>query len=268
MTVPRTYGSFRHHLYDLLDPEPDAPRVERTVNALLAALIAVNLALTVVLTVPEWTPTLRPFARVVESVSLVVFGVEYLARLWVTPLRPHAVYAHPVWGRVRYALTPLALLDLLVLVSFVAGLGDLAALRALRLLKLLSLLKLGRYSQSLRLIGKVVVDRKEELLTMIVVVFALVLLSGTLMYFIEGSRNAQFRSIPSAMWWAVITLTTIGYGDAYPTSGLGRVVGGFIALLGVGMVALPTGLLANGFADELRRQRQKPCCPHCGKEME
>jgi len=167
----------------------------------------------------------------------------------------------------------MALVDLLAILPFYLPMLlpiDLRFLRALRLMRLFRLLKMGRYVKSLRLMRHVLARRKEELLITLFSVLLLLVLSSSLMYFIE--REAQpdkFASIPAAMWWGIATLTTIGYGDMYPVTALGKILGGFIALLGIGLFALPAGILASGFAAEIQ-QRDHPGkrCPHCGERIE
>jgi len=254
-------------VYELLDPSPNPPPLERVVNGTLAFLIILNVTLTVLATVPGLDTRYGPVFDTVTFVSLVVFTVEYMARLWVAPLHPG--YPSGWRARVKYALTPLAVIDLLVLIALgVPNLADFAALRGLRLLKLLALMKLGRYSKALQLIGHVVRSRAEELATLVVIVTVLVLMTATALYHVENAAGTKcFESIPAAMWWAIVSLTTVGYGDCYPASALGKLLSGGTLLLGVGIVALPAGLIASGFVDALKAQQERPCCPHCGKEL-
>lgn len=269
-------AAWRRAIHDLLDPAPNPPLVERAFNLFLSVLILVNVAVTVLDTVPELNAAYAAEFALVTRLSFVVFLLEYLARLWVAPLQPGAprgwrAYAHQV-------LTPLALIDLAVLVALVLpNLGVFAALRGLRLLKLLSLLKLGRYSNALRVVGEVIRSRADELLVLILIVAVLVLISAATLYHVESALGTKcFESIPAAMWWSIVTLTTVGYGDCYPASGLGKLFSGFILMLGVGVVALPAGLIASGFADAMRRHKEeearaegqeKARCPHCGAEL-
>ena len=147
---------------------------------------------------------------------------------------------------------------------------DLRFVRVLRLFRLLRVFKLGRYSESLRTLANVLKRKKEELFITIFVVMILLIIASSLMYFIENEAQPEiFSSIPSAMWWGVATLTTVGYGDAYPVTPVGKLLGAVIALLGIGMFALPTGILGSGFVEEMQRKREKrKICPNCGKEIE
>jgi voltage-gated potassium channel len=117
-------------------------------------------------------------------------------------------------------------------------------------------------------LSTVIKAKREELLITLSAIGILLLVSSTLMYYAENATQPEaFSSIPKAMWWGVTTLTTVGYGDLYPVTPLGRFMGAIIAILGVGLFALPAGLLASGFSDALQAKRAAACCPHCGKEL-
>jgi voltage-gated potassium channel len=146
---------------------------------------------------------------------------------------------------------------------------DTVVFRLLRIFRLLRLLKLGRYHSSLGLLGKVLKNRREELTISLVLVLMLVVVASTLMYALEHQAQPKaFSSIPAAMWWGVVTMTTVGYGDVYPVTAAGKLVAGLSLLLGVGLFALPAGILASGFSEELGRERPMPVCPHCGKPLD
>ena len=120
------------------------------------------------------------------------------------------------------------------------------------------------------MIGNVIRAKKEELLISVFVMVILLVFCSSLMYIIENEAQPEaFPSIPSAMWWGVTTLTTVSYGDVYPITILGKFLGAIIALLGIGMFALPTGILASGFAEEIQKKgKEMIICPHCGKKFE
>ncbi len=118
-------------------------------------------------------------------------------------------------------------------------------------------------------LGIVMKERIGDLTVSFFALFILLILASSLMYFVEHEAQPEvFSSIPSAMWWGVITLTTVGYGDVYPVTALGRFIGAIIAILGIGMFALPAGILASGFAKQLQRRHQHKTCPHCGKDLD
>jgi voltage-gated potassium channel len=208
-----------------------------------------------------------------EVFSIVFFTIEYFLRLWCCTVSHK--YRHPLWGRIRYIFSPLALIDLLVILPFYLPIKktDLRFARSLRLFQFLRFLKLTRYFKSLKMLAEVLANRQEELVSTVMTVMILLLFSGSLIYFAEhDAQPEQFPHIPAAMWWAVVTLTTVGYGDVYPVTFIGRVLGGIVALLGVGIVALPAGIVATSFAEVLDKKKQKQqqslqICPHCGKPI-
>lgn len=234
-------------------------RLESKLNLFLMVLIFLNV-LAVILETEE--PLYLPYRSLFhgfEVFSVLIFTAEYLLRLWSIPENPR--FKHPLWGRTRFMATPMAIIDLLAILPFYLPMVfpfDLRFLRALRLFRIFRLLKVGRYVKSLRTIKNVFHEKKEELLITIFSVLIFLVLSSSLMYFVE--REAQpdkFSSIPAALWWGIATLTTIGYGDVYPVTLLGKILAAAIAILGIGLFALPAGILASGFSSEIRKKDQK-----------
>ncbi len=200
---------------------------------------------------------------------MAVFTAEYALRLWSGP----AGGWRGLRGRLRLAARPLLVIDLLaILPAYLTFLGvDLRVLRMARMVRLARLAKLARYSVALRLLGRGLWERREELVvTALVGVFAL-FVAAALMYYAEHDAQPEvFASIPASFWWAVTTLTTVGYGDAYPVTVAGKVVGALVQVLGVGLFAVPAGLLGGSFLEQVerrRREREPPRCPHCGAAL-
>lgn len=233
-------------------------------------LICLNVAALVLETVHPLYVRHQAVFMAFEVASVLLFTLDYLLRLWTCTLREE--FASAVGGRVRYALTPMAVLDLAAVLPFYlpfVGM-DLRFVRAARLMRLLRLGKLARYSGALQMVARVVSRRKEELLTTFVLSALLLLGSSTLMYLVErGAQPEAFSSIPAAMWWGIATLTTVGFGDVVPVTPVGKVVSSVIAVVGIGIVALPTGILSAGFIEELssRKSPGGARCPHCGEEI-
>lgn len=198
-----------------------------------------------------------------------MFTVEYILRAWSSTFSES--YRSPVTGRLRYMLTPLAVIDLLAIVPFyLPFLGvDLRSFRALRLFRIVRIFKLGRYSTAMQLTGRVIASRGPELITTLSILLVLMLLSASLMYYAEHDAQPDaFSSIPAAMWWAIATLSTVGYGDVYPLTPVGKLLASVIALLGIGMFALPTGILGAAFVEEIQRTKAtRQRCPHCGRQL-
>lgn len=151
------------------------------------------------------------------------------------------------------------MIDLLVIFATFSTMvvGNVAALRLLRLLRILRLAKLGRMSLAMRRLQQAVVSRRYELGLTVGLAFGLLIFGASALYFIEGELQPdKFGSIPRALWWAVETMTTIGYGDVYPKTAFGKIIAAFIAIAGIGLVAMPTGILAAAFSDAMRKEHE------------
>lgn len=185
-------------------------------------------------------------------VSVAVFTAEYLLRVWSAPEDER--FAGAVAGRLRFARTPLALVDLFaVLPAYLPMLGvDLRVLRGVRLVRLVRILKLTRYSRALRSLGRAFRRRREELVLTFSMIGLVVLIASSVMYYAEHPVQPEvFGSIPESLWWGVVTLTTLGYGDVVPVTVLGRLMAGLFALSGLLLIALPTAILGSAFVEEL-----------------
>jgi voltage-gated potassium channel len=181
-------------------------------------------------------------------------------------------FSRPITGRLRFALTPLILIDFLAVLPFYLPMFiafDLRFIRALRLIRLFRLFKMARYTDAIKTIGTVLCAKKEELFITVFTVFVLLIIASSLMFYFEKDVQPDaFSSIPAAMWWGVATLTTVGYGDVYPVTIAGKILGAIIAILGIGLFALPAGILGSGFVEEIQKKRLKEnTCPHCGKNI-
>ncbi|WP_333403386.1 ion transporter [Microcoleus sp. MON1_C1] len=224
----------------------------------ITSLILINVAAFIASTSPTLAQEHQAILDNIEIVSSLVFTIEYLLRLWVCTV--DCRYTHPLWGRLRYALTPLSLIDLISILPFYSLLlfPSLNFVNLIRLLRLLRLLKMSRYSESVRTLGAVLFAKKEELIATAFAVFILLIFASSIMYFVEHEAHPKaFGSIPDAMWWGVVTLTTVGYGDIYPITPLGRFLGAILAFLGIGIFALPAGIIAAGFSEEVQRRKQE-----------
>ncbi len=279
--------ALQRRAHDFLFEAPEGDRAASVFQTFIMALIAVNVC-TSILETEETVRQLAPALFVwVENLSVAVFTLEYLGRLWCCTVNER--YAHPVWGRLRAATEVMAIIDLLAIAPFylqaVIPNLDLRFVRALRLFRLFRIFKLGRWSSSFQTIVHVVKSRYEELAISMLIVAIATVLSGSVMWMIEAEAQPEhFRSIPAGIWWAIISITTIGYGDVAPITPLGKAVGGVIAVLGICIFALPVGVLGAGFVEEMARAKgrtdarispfilpkseKKPegdVCPHCGR---
>lgn len=207
-----------------------------------------------------------------ELFSIIIFTIEYILRLWTFDIGYDKKFGTS-GSRIKYIFSFVALIDLFAILPFYLPMlipFDLRVLRTLRLTRLLRLFKVNRYSKAMSLIGKVMKDKKEELLATIFLMCFLILISSTLMHHFESEVQPDaFPNIVASFWWAVATLTTVGYGDIYPITWMGKLLAAIIAILGIGLVALPTGIISSGFMDELTKGKADNArCPHCGKEMQ
>ncbi len=242
-------------------------------EALVLALIVANVAIALAETEPGLPDRWRAGFAAFDQFSMVVFSIECLARWWLSPRLPGLGTG---WrARWRYLWTPFAIIDFLSVVPFYLPLllpGDLRMLRMARLVRLFRLLKLARYLRSVTIIRSVLSAKREELLVSFGLGFALLLATATMVYHAEhDAQPDKFPSIASSIWWAVATLTTIGYGDVYPVTAVGKALAAVVAVLGIGLFALPAGILSAGFTEHLTHgataAKEPRHCPHCGARL-
>jgi voltage-gated potassium channel len=266
-----SYLGVRKRVREIVAHPKAGDRTSRTFDAFIVTLILLNVAAMVVESVKRVHESIPGWFLAFEWFSVAVFTVEYIARLWSCVEDPQ--YKHPVLGRIRFALTALAIVDMLAVLPFYLPFlsVDLRVLRMFRLLRIMRLMrvaKLARYSESLQMLMRVLRAKREQLISAVFILLIMLIVAATLAYYAEnGAQPKAFSSIPAAMWWAAVTLTTVGYGDIYPVTVLGKVVGALIAMLGIGMFALPTAILGAGFLEDLEQQKKALRCPHCGKEI-
>jgi len=260
----------KRRLYEILNEPAEGDGLSRAFDIFLMALISINVLAVVFETVQGLPAQVRSALRILEVVSVGVFTAEYLSRLWTCTIDDR--FKKAVWGRIRFALAPLMLIDLVAILPFYLPMliaCDLRFVRAIRLLRLSRLAKMGRYSRSLKVLGRVVVNKKEEILiTLFVGAIFLVIASGAVYLIERDVQPDSFSSIPAAMWWGVTALTPLGSGGMAPETSAGKLIGGIIAVLGIGMFALPAGILGSGFVEEIQKSREESLtCPHCGKKI-
>lgn len=249
---------YKEALLSTINKAEKGNKVSRVFDVFIMTLIILNVAAVIVETVEPVYVKYQIYFDSFEYFSVIVFSIEYLVRLWACTVEEK--YSHPVWGRLRYMFSVEALIDLLAILPFYLPLfftTDMRVIRILRLFRLLRIFKLGRYSVAFGMIVKVIEKRREEMMITLTLVFVLIILSSTLMYYIEHEVQPEaFTSIPATMWWSVATLTTVGYGDVYPITPLGKILAAFIAVLGIGLFALPAGILAAGFEREVSKREK------------
>jgi voltage-gated potassium channel len=245
----------RQRLYGILDQGSGVSGVSATVNGTLIGLIVVTLTATVLESVPRLAAAHGTLFETIEYAALIVFSVEYACRLWTA-------VEHPPWRRFgairaafRFALSPAGLIDLAAVLPFWLPFVVAADFKALLVLRLIRFFKLTRYSPAMRSLLEALYAERRALMGCFVILCGATLVAAALMHLAEGATQPdKFGTIPDAMWWAIVTLGTIGYGDAVPITALGRLVAGLTICTGLLMVALPVGIVATAFADEVHRR--------------
>ncbi len=248
----------RSKVYRLLDASELAYRPARMINKLLIWVIVANVAAATIESSIQMDAAWRRAFFTFELLSVAVFSVEYVLRVWVSVDSP-AFQGLPPWrARLRYMRTPLALVDFLAVAPFYLSFLVPVDMRYLRLFRLLRLLKLSHHMQGLDIFGHVLRSEAKTLAAAIFTMLILVFIAASMMFSVEHQAQPEaFGSVFQAIWWAVVTMTTVGYGDVTPITLPGRLIGIVIMLLGVGTVALPAGMLAARFSEELQARKDQ-----------
>lgn len=221
----------------------------------LVALISANVAAIILESVPALAQRFSSGFQLFELVSLVVFALEYAIRLWTAPEHGRYRDMTPSRARLAYAATWPALIDLLATLPLLLGLLGFGDFKILLMLRLLRFFKLGRYSPGMASLGAALVAERKALFACFVILMGVMLMAASAMHLVEHEAQPdKFGTIPDAMWWAIITLTTVGYGDVFPVTAPGKAVAAVTAVLGLVMLALPVGIVATAFAQEIHRR--------------
>ena len=247
----------RKKIYDILEMTNAQDFLSRAFSLFIVSLISINIACIVLESIPELNAKHRRLFFSIEIVSTTIFAIEYILRLW-SCVESNLVTSHSIKTRVRYALSPLAIVDLLAfLPSILQLMFPGIDLRFLRVLRLLRVFKLTRYFSSFELLLNVLHEERKNLAGIFVLLLVILTLAASALYLVERDiQPDKFGSIPQAMWWAIAALTTVGYGDVYPLSPAGQILGSLVTIVGIGMVALPSGILASAFSEQTRRKRE------------
>jgi voltage-gated potassium channel len=256
MTMARTrLAVWRRRAYAILEHEQIGDRPMRLVSGLLIILVLVNIVAVVLESVPRFALAFGGVFAAVETLSLVVFTLEYLLRIWVAPEHAPDPRSTTLRARLRYLLSADGLVDLVSVLPFWLAFAAPSELRIVLMFRIVRFLKLTRYSPALRSLLAALYSERRALSGCVVILAGMTLLFGVLVHLAE--RDAQpekFGTIPDAMWWALVTLGTIGYGDAVPVSPAGRLIAALTILCSFVMVALPVGIIATAFAEQIHRR--------------
>lgn len=246
----------RRRLYILLDPKAWPDRGLSPLNVVICCVIFSTSLLAIIETEQTITAEYGTLLDILEVGSAALFLLEYSARVWTSVENPR--YGDSLQGRLRYVVSPMALVDLIALLPFLffwTG-SEVFLIRLVRVVRVLRLARLGRFSDAITHVVQAIRSRSYELILTLAGAAFLLVVSSTFLYIAEGDAQPHaFGSIPRAMWWSVVTLTTVGYGDVYPITVVGKLFAAITAITGIGLIAMPTGILAAAFSEGMQRHR-------------
>lgn len=269
------YTRIQQDIYILLESPASHNRLRKGIILFIGVLILLNVLMVILETVTPLYERYYLFFHLFDFFTAIVFTTEYALRVWCCVQNPE--FSSPLRGRLRYALSPYALIDLVALTPFYLPMVipiEFRMLRLLRMLRLFRVLRLGKYTNAFESFVTVLKAKKEELIITVVMALIILTLASSAMYSLEKEAQPEaFGSIPDAMWWAVVTLATVGYGDVYPITLWGKLLAAVVAISAIGLFALPAGILASGFAEGLGKGRETEkndavICPHCGTAID
>ncbi len=246
---------FRQRLFGILDQGSGFDTLSAILNWTLIGLIVVTLTATVLESVPRLAALHGDVFEAIEYAALVIFSAEYAVRLWTAIEHPRWRRLGTIRSRLHFALSPAGLIDLAAVLPFWLSLFIAADFKAFLVLRLIRFFKLTRYSPAMRSLLEALYTERRALVGCFVILCGATLIAAAFMHVAEGATQPEkFGTIPDAMWWAIVTLGTIGYGDAVPMTVAGRLVAGLTIFVGLLMVALPVGIVATAFANEVHRR--------------
>lgn len=250
-------ATLRNKVYFILEDSNNKSRLAKLINYALILLIFVNVSAAILEAESHLHETYFTQFLIFEIASLVLFIIEYLLRLWccVETKNPKKLTNHRL--RVNYFFTPIALIDLFAILPFIIALFFSIDLRVLRLFRVMRLLKLTHYFKGFNIFISVIGKELKSLFAALMLMLFIIIIAASLMHTVEGVAQPEaFGSILKSFWWAVVTMTTVGYGDVVPLTVGGKIIATFIMLSGVALVALPAGMLAARFTEELRERKK------------
>ena len=266
------YNKIKRRTYDILEYSESGNAAGKVFDVFIMALIIINV-ITVIVDTFDIPPVVQTVSRYIEVVSVIIFTIEYILRLWTCDLKTPNKPAYA--SRLKYIFSFMAIIDLLAILPFYLPMIitiDLRVLRMLRIIRLFRIFKISRYTTALNTIATVFKNKASQLISSMAIVFMLMLMASVIMYNVEhDAQPEQFKNVFQAMWWAVATLTTVGYGDIYPVTVLGKLLSAVIAILGIGLVAVPTGIITAGFSEIVEKEPaddKKKYCPYCGHKLD
>jgi voltage-gated potassium channel len=262
----------KQRIYNLVEKGAHGSKINLVFDYFILCLIILNVTAVALDTLTGINVALLQFLRIFEIFSIIIFTIEFLLRLYVSDITHPA--SNKFYSALKFIFSPFGLIDILAILPFYIPFiikTDLRFLRILRLIRFFRIFKISRYNSTLKLIWDVIKEKKAELQMTFFIALLMLLVSAFLMYHVENPvQPEKFTNVFSSLWWAVSTLTTVGYGDIAPVTTLGKIISSFVSILGIGIIALPTGIISAGFIQKIDKNKletKKNICPHCGKEI-
>ena len=257
-----TVRKIKNRVFELLNKAEEGDRVGQIVDWIITGLIILSVASIIMESFENLAERYDNVFQTVEAVTVIVFTLEYILRIWTADL----MYPDAKHPRLKYIFSFLAIIDLLAICPFYlpflsADLRFLRMMRLSRLLRLMRIFKLGRYLDALQIISQVIRSSVPQLVMSVGICFFVMLFSAIIMYTVENPvQPNQFPNVIASLWWAMCTRTTVGYGDVYPITAVGRFFASVISLVGIGIIAIPTGIIAAGFSRYIKAETGETLC--------
>ncbi len=271
----------KNRIFQIIEKATEDDKASKKFDIFIMTLIILNTIAIVLESFNSLSEKYSLYFTVFEVISVIIFTIEYLLRVWTSDLL-YLYSKGKLSAMLRYIFSPMAIIDLLAILPFYLPMFipfDLRFLRMFRISRLLRLLKINRYTKALTVIINIIKSKKDELLATVFMMLFMIMISSTMMYYFENQVQPEaFPNIVASFWWAIATLTTVGYGDIYPITAMGKILASIIAVLGIGIVALPTGIISSGFMEvvtnkfknkeiKIDEEKKEMICPHCGEKI-
>lgn len=266
----------KQRVFEIISKADEGDRMSRLFDGMIMTLILLSVVSIILESYKTLAENYKAVFRAFEYVTVVVFTLEYILRIWTADL----LYPGSRHPHFKYIFSFMAIIDVMAILPFFIpfislDLRFLRMVRLLRIFRLLRVFKLGRYFEALNIVVSVIKKSSTQLIISIVLCIFVMLFSAIIMYTVENPvQPEQFPNVIRALWWAICTLTTVGYGDVYPITPVGRAFASVIALMGIGIIAIPTGIIAAGFSSVInesagkKEEDEKKYCPYCGHKLD
>ena len=253
------YQKSKQRVFEIISKSEGGDLVSSIFDWSIMLLIALSILSIILESFSSINLKYRPVFTTLEIITVIIFSIEYLLRIWTADL----LYPDAKHPRLKYIFSLMALIDLLAILPFylpfvAADLRFLRMMRLFRVFRVLRLFKLGRYFEALQIITKVIRASWPQLVMSVAICLFVMLFSAIVMYTVENPfQPEQFPNVISSLWWALCTLTTVGYGDVYPVTSIGKIFASVISLVGIGIIAIPTGIIAAGFSSAISKKQEE-----------